>query len=127
MRNLYPLEVNEGEDKTFQIDLSRLDLSEYDLTGCTITAEIRDVLHQLVLKMTPAIVTPATGLFNLSVARADTIGKAGRYLWDLRIQSPLGNDYLEGGTFKIWRSATDVSFANLGMDVTAISTMFATL
>ena len=110
MRQLYPLEINEGEDKTFKVELLRDQAGSYtiyNLTDCVCKSEVRDDSDQLVLQMQTRVDNPVSGVIYLTAVSADSIGKSGDYYWDIKIESPVGIDYLEASRFKIDKTVTN--------------------
>lgn len=105
MRRIYPVEVNEGEDRTFELTLTDVNGDVYDLSGCTLASEVRNSNDELVLAMVPTIA--GIGVVHLKVEAASSIGKAGTYLWDLKIVSSVGIDYLDASRFRIRKSVTN--------------------
>lgn len=102
----YPLELNEGEDKTFEFTLSQPTGGLLPLTGLTFKAQVRDSSNQLVLSLTPEVIDAPNGKLHLKAIGSESIGKTGRHTWDLRISGSFGDSYLTPSPFVIRRTVT---------------------
>lgn len=107
MTQKFPIQVNEGEDKAFELSLVDLSGQPYNLTGCDVKAQVRNENDELILNMTAVVQAASTGVVRLFVAANDSLGKVGVHYWDLKIETPDNRaDYLERSKFAIRKTVT---------------------
>lgn len=81
-----------------------------DLTGYTLTSEVRSADRELVSTATITVATPSSGLFTVEVSATDTAGwtAGARLLFDVRVQSASARvDYTETIAIDVVERQTD--------------------
>lgn len=86
----YNLAIEEGTDLLLGFTVDNGAAAAYDLTGCTIAAQIRDVPNGTLLRdLAVAITDAAAGEFSISLSAAQTVDLADGF-WDLLLTRPDG-------------------------------------
>lgn len=84
MAGTQPLIVYQGEDRVIAFELTDGG-SPLDITGWTLSFKVWTAGNESVLTKTPALGgTPSNGECSVTLAAADLVMRAGRYLYELR-------------------------------------------
>lgn len=108
------LNFDEGDDNTYAVTLTDAAGDPVDITGYTFYFTVKynknDSDDQAVFKITDStIAAPTTGVINLEVVRADTVGKRpGIYPYDIKYKDASGDiKTILYGNYNLRQAVTD--------------------